>query len=363
MLTTERHLIIDEEGYFIIDGKRMVDEEVGAMLLEGLQRKERGTFSSQWDDDEVFMEAFDEPLIVQWVDIIEADLLAGQGANLADAAGSTMKLTFPYGAKAPLDFSKLRVDEWDRFHGRTPAGIPYVFSRKAQARFFDLLEEYDDDSITWLGKTYEMKPWMTASEEIGTADYWTEKYKQGRDGWELGTPAAALTDMLPRLKMPKSRVLVPGCGRGHDAALFAEAGQLVTAVDISPEALKEAKALYGHLQNITWLEADIFEMGDKYAGQFDMIFEHTCYCAVDPERRAELVKNYTRMLAPSGQLMGVFFVVDRPNGPPFGGTEWELRERLRKRYEFQFWGRWKASIPSRKGMELFVLARKLKSSF
>ena len=95
------------------------------------------------------------------------------------------------------------------------------------------------------------------------------------------------------------------------------------------------------------------------SGQFDMIFEHTCYCAIDPERRAELIQTYTRLLAPDGQLMGVFFVMDKHDAPPFGGTEWELRERLRKRYQFQFWGRWQHSVPARKGRELFVLARKL----
>lgn len=327
-----------------MDERRIVDEEIGAHLLESIIRKERGSFTCLWESEEIAIEAFDEPLVVQRVDVLTND--------------PAMALTFPYSVKAPLNFKTLTLDEWDRFHGRTIQGIPFVFSRKAQMQFFDLLEEFDDDSVTFAGQSYPITPWLDANPVLQTEEFWTSLYQRSKDAWELSAPANALTDMLPRLKLPKCRVLVLGAGRGNDAAFFAEAGHIVTAVDISPEAIKQGKERYTHLPNINWVEADLFKLPREWEGNFDLIFEHTCYCAIDPAERPALVKTWIKLLSPKGLLMGVFFVMDRPAGPPYGGTEWELRERLKKNFQFQFWGRWKQSETRRQGTELFVYAEK-----
>lgn len=371
MLDPNKALVIDEEGFFMMGEKRIVDEELGANLLESIVRKERGTFTCLWEKDELPLEPFDEPLIVQRVDTIAelkklpapepGTFAAERGlvpASLEGARDEVIVVTFPYGVRCALDFTQLSVDQWDRFHGRTPQGIPYVFSRKAQVQFFDLLESFDDDNVSFGGVEYPVKPWMSADPDVRTGAFWTELYQQAKDGWELNAPAPALVDMMPRLKLPKSRVLVLGAGRGNDAAFFAEAGHVVTAVDISPEAVAAGRERYAHLPNITWVEQDLFKLPQAWDGQFDVIFEHTCYCAIDPAQRDQLVRIWNRVLSPGGYLMGVFFVMDRPVGPPFGGTEWELRERLKKHYQFQFWGRWKKSEPRRQGSELFVLANR-----
>lgn len=373
MIDPQRALVIDEEGFFVLGEKRIVDEELGASLLESIVRKERGTFTCLWEKEELALEPFDEPLVVQSVDTLKELLLlplpepgtfasersvvpAGTDAGKADV----VVVTFPYGVRCELNFETLSVDEWDRFHGRTPQGIPYVFSRKAQEQLFDLLETFDDESIEWKGTTYRIKPWLNPNPEVGHEKFWSGLYQTSNDPWELNAPAPALLDMLPRLKLPKSRVLVMGCGRGNDAAFFAEAGHIVTAIDISEEAVKEGQERYKHLSNITWLRQDVFQIPPSWNGQFDVIFEHTCYCAVDPSQRSAMVKLWNRLLNPGGFLMGVFFAMDRPSGPPFGGTEWELRERLRKFYQFQFWGRWKKSTPKREGSEFFVLGMRRK---
>lgn len=356
--------------------KRIQDEELGASLLESIVRKERGTFTCFWDDEEIALEPFDEPLVVQRVDKLSAlNALPAPASTTTTTSASSQDsttvspvlapekliVTFPYNVRVALNFESLTVDEWDRFHGRTPQGIPFVFSRKAQAQLFDYFEEFDDESVTWLGQQYPIKPWLNPNPAIQTAEFWDGLYQQSKDGWELNAPAPALVDMLPRLKLPKSRVLVLGCGRGNDAAFFAESGHLVTAVDISADAIAAAKERYPQFSNITWLHQDIFAMPVSANGQFDVVFEHTCYCAVDPEKRNQLVKLWNRLLMPQGFLMGVFFVMDRPSGPPFGGTEWELRERLKRYYQFQFWGRWKKSTQRRQGSELFVLGSRRNS--
>jgi SAM-dependent methyltransferase len=178
----------------------------------------------------------------------------------------------------------------------------------------------------------------------------------------MGHPHPALPEVLPQLKLSKAKVLVLGAGAGHDAAFLAQAGHLVTAVDISSEAIARAKEQYGKIENLNLLEADAFNLPESWNSRFDLVFEHTCYCAINPERRDELVKAWRKVLMPQGRIFGIFFVNERREGPPFGGSEWEIRQRLRKNFSFLYWTRWRRSPENRKGSELVLFAQKLNQS-
>lgn len=342
-----RFLAIDEEGYVLFDEVRVTDEDVGLEILESLQRLETGSWVATSGGETAFVEAFDEPLV----------------ATNISRDGKIWKIEAPYGFSAPFDPASLKADEWDRFHGVTEKGTAFIFSRAAQNTFFRSLDEFDDESVTIDGNRFEIPPlYDRAEKDVDNPDWWTSIYHEsGRPGWDLAAPVPELKEMLPRLKLNKSRVLVLGCGEGHDAAEFAREGHIVTAVDFSAEALSRAKTHYGALKNVTWVQSDVFELGPEYDNSFDVIFEHTCFCAIDPERRTELVKLWKRALVPGGHLMGVFFAVHKLTGPPFGSSEWELRERLKKHFRFIFWGRWRRSLPRRQGGELFVYAQSLKA--
>ena len=60
---------------------------------------------------------------------------------------------------------------------------------------------------------------------VGDPERWDQRYREGSDGWELGRPAPPLELFLcqhPAAPRAGGLVLVPGCGRGHEAALLAE---------------------------------------------------------------------------------------------------------------------------------------------
>lgn len=337
-----RFLSIDEEGFVISGDIRWTEPTAGREILENLRLADNGALLSKSGDQDVIIEAFDAPLVAKQV----------------NRENDNWTLLFPYEFTATFDPRQLKVDDWDRFHGLTDKGTPFVFSRSAQAQFFDLIDDSDDDSITIDGETFEIGPLFEES-PIESAEAWDKLYRDNENGWDLNQPAEALKDMLQRVKLPKCRVLVPGCGYGHDAALFAQEGHIVTAIDLSDSAIAGAKERYGHLPNLRFEKADVFRLGSSHDGAYDLIFEHTLYCAIPPKRREDLVKKWNQYLAPGGQLMGVFFAMHKPFGPPFGGSEWELRERLRKYFRFLFWGRWQKSLPRRQGKELFVFATKL----
>jgi hypothetical protein len=65
------------------------------------------------------------------------------------------------------------------------------------------------------------------------------------------------------------------------------------------------------------------------------------------------------MLADHGHLLGIFFTIDNNSRPPFGATEWELRERLKKTFQLFYWTKWKAETTRAPGVELIIYAKKI----
>ncbi len=99
---------------------------------------------------------------------------------------------------------------------------------------------------------------------------WDQRYREGADGWELGRPSPPLEQFLrvdPRRPLPPGRVLVPGCGRGHEAALLVELGFTAIGLDFSAEAIARARELHGtELPELRWLQADLFDAAALAAG-------------------------------------------------------------------------------------------------
>jgi SAM-dependent methyltransferase len=340
---SDRYLPINEEGHFVFDGEALEDQEAGQKLLSNIRQVEDHRYVTSLDGVDAYLEPFDSVLLAKHIQFVNAN----EG-----------EIDLPYGAKTRFRFSNLSIDEWDRFHGVDIEGRPFVFSRQAQVEFFDMLDSFDDDSVTIRGAKIVVPPWLRPESEISTERYWTDRYQQGEDSWEKGHEAVPLPEILPQLKLTKSRVLVLGAGSGNDAAYFAKQGHVVTAVDFSSEALARARQSYGSLENLSLVKADIFQLPESWTSRFDVVFEHTCYCAVSPDRRGDLVKTWTRVLQPQGHLLGIFFVMEKTEGPPWGGSEWEVRQRLRRNFDFLFWTRWRRSLEGRKAKELVVYARK-----
>lgn len=348
--TPTRYIQMDEEGYFLNNGVRYDDDDFGFGLLGKLHYDNRALLTES-DGQKVLVEAFSDPLVARHV-FKEDD--------------GKIHLEFPYCLEGSLDLEHLFVDEWDRFHGffTLPSGVklPYVLSRAAQSDLFELAESFDDDSVTIGGEVFAVTAWNPSEDESADPEFWSEHYAnwtspETKPGWELQEPAAALRDISSQLKLNKARIIVLGCGSGHDAAFFAQQGHHVTAVDFSDEALLRAAKNYGQVKNLQFKKADIFNLPESFRGQFDIVFDHTFLSAIHPSRRREVARIYKQLLAPEGHLLGIFMILDPHNAPPFGMTEWELRELLKGKFQSLYWTRWKKSIPRRAGKELVVYAQ------
>lgn len=190
-------------------------------------------------------------------------------------------------------------------------------------------------------------------------DFWEARYQDDNSPWDLGHPAPGFQTWVGQQTPTGESLLVLGCGRGHDAFLFAQAGFAVTGVDYAPAAIAAATAA-AEAQGVSarFLQRDIFDLLPDWAGQFDWVAEHTCFCAIDPRQRDRYVDLVHGLLKPGGQLIAIFFTHQRPGGPPFGTTPAEVRQRFGHRFTLQSLTPVPNSIPRRAGDEHFAVFQK-----
>lgn len=192
-------------------------------------------------------------------------------------------------------------------------------------------------------------------EPTSEPSYWGSRYREGTDRWDLGQPSPAFVALLNSTVAPRQgKIIVPGCGRGHDAMLFAHRGYSVLGFDFAPEAIAEATliALRKNIQ-VTFVQQDLFALPLSYVESWDYVIEHTCFCAIDPARREEYVQIVHRLLKPGGELIAVFFAHPRSGGPPFRTDSEEIFRLFEPYFEIRQLAPIPISVKERKGEELF----------
>lgn len=168
-------------------------------------------------------------------------------------------------------------------------------------------------------------------------NFWEEKYLSNNTPWDIGEPAPAFVKYFSRV-MPwhdttTLKIAVLGCGRGHDAFYIASLSPNIEVhgFDYSESAInfcsyqKEEKKL----KNVFFHNTDFFALpkDEKWKSSFDIVLEHTSFCAIAPSCRKDYIKVIKYLLKPGGELIGLFLI--RPlelGGPPFGCTKEEIRE-------------------------------------
>jgi SAM-dependent methyltransferase len=119
------------------------------------------------------------------------------------------------------------------------------------------------------------------------------------------------------------------------------------------------------LPAVSLMEGDLFVLaGGPLRGSFDWVFEHTCYCAIPRERRADYAAAVQAALRPGGHLLAVFFLrpwddhEDQEQGPPFGTSTDSLDAMFADGFELI--DRWQpaAAYPGREGREEMRLFRR-----
>ncbi len=176
---------------------------------------------------------------------------------------------------------------------------------------------------------------------VQTVGFWEQRYQEGRTGWDLGGPTAVFVRLLDEAPaaLPPGKVVVVGCGKGHDVLLFARRGFDAVGIDFAPSAVAAGAAAArgaGLSDRARFEQGDIFDLAGRYPAQFDYVLERACYCAIDPSDRRRYVAAMAGVLKRGGRLIGQFFLgpQERP-GPPFATTVEEVRDFFGRQFEVE----------------------------
>lgn len=149
-------------------------------------------------------------------------------------------------------------------------------------------------------------PWPTLLDR--KSQRWETAYTLRAQGvvdclqWESARPVRALVALFDRAELRPRRVLELGCGNGVNAVFMASRGCEVTAVDVSPTALKMArdKARLAGV-GLELVEGDAFEL-DPGREPYDLVFDRGMFHHI-PVVHFEAYKDLVAdRLAPDGYL-------------------------------------------------------------
>ena len=197
-------------------------------------------------------------------------------------------------------------------------------------------------------------------------EYWEELYKAKKDNWSLGIPSPPLQEFFNHLSCPnEGRVLVPGAGKGHDAAEWAKRGYETLAVDFAQTPFESLSKFAEENTNLSVVKLDLFDLSPKSTETFDIIFEYGCFCAIHPGRRDEYFEIWNKMLKPTGIVIALFYpLISDTNleGPPHPTSDGELMARLDGVFKVIEQIPAQNSVESREGKEEFWILKQASAS-
>lgn len=174
---------------------------------------------------------------------------------------------------------------------------------------------------------------MTAGERRGTdpahapgpsPEFWQQRFASQRTPWDRGEVNPALEPLLASGVLPAGvRVLVPGCGAGHEVLRLAAAGFRVFGVDYAPAAValtRERLAAAGVQAEV--IEADLLAWDPPL--RFDAVWDQACLCALHPDHWIAYATRLADWLVKGGILALLAVQVERERrrdgfveGPPY----------------------------------------------
>ncbi|QQR91504.1 MAG: methyltransferase domain-containing protein [Myxococcales bacterium] len=151
---------------------------------------------------------------------------------------------------------------------------------------------------------------------------WETNWLEHHTPWDAGDASPTLKELVKSGTLPEGRALVPGCGSGYDVFELASEKRRAIGLEVAPTAKKifEAKRLERNLpsEQASVIVHDFFSFHSE--SPFDLIWDYTFLCAIQPEQRQAWAKKMKELLSPKGELITLLFPVTsgpKDQGPPF----------------------------------------------
>jgi cyclopropane fatty-acyl-phospholipid synthase-like methyltransferase len=190
---------------------------------------------------------------------------------------------------------------------------------------------------------------------------WRDAWDEGMTHWDIGQSPPILDDLANAGDLPLGSALVPGCGSGYDVLSMASPDRTVTGIDLSDKARERFETLREET-GISPSHAE-FVVGDFFTydfhSAFDLIWDYTFLCALEPARRDDWVERCHELLKPNGELYTLLFpvkdidkpVTDDEEGPPYRLTPDYVSDLVSEHFEKLTLNPVENSTPSRQGKE------------
>ncbi|KAG0554993.1 hypothetical protein KC19_12G135600 [Ceratodon purpureus] len=159
---------------------------------------------------------------------------------------------------------------------------------------------------------------LTGTQPMETA--WEQCWQEGITPWDVQGVTPVVAQLLRANQLRDGKALVPGCGSGYDVVAMGSPTRSVIGLDISPTALHQAHQLAHNsphaAQFVEFQNADFFSFSPPF--KFDLVFDYTFFCAIDPSLRPRWAHKMADLLAVDGELITLMFPLDdHEGGPPF----------------------------------------------
>lgn len=172
--------------------------------------------------------------------------------------------------------------------------------------------------------------------------YWQERWKEGRTGWNQDQPTPMMLRHWPGLGLPSgSRVFVPLAGKSEDMRWLAGQGHRVLGVELSQLAVEQffaesglepevESSRYGRHYSAGGIElicGDAFALDSEVLRDCEAVFDRAALIALPPPLRRRYADELYGRLPDGcrGLLITIEYPQDQKEGPPFSVEEDEVR--------------------------------------
>ena len=179
-------------------------------------------------------------------------------------------------------------------------------------------------------------------QELSEKQAWQDRWHKGLTGWDQGEAHPSLPKLIAHARregglVDGARFYSAGAGRAHSEAALAQAGYPVRAVELSREAIEEARDVYGSLPNLELLVGDLFDIPESERKAFDAVYDRAMLCALAPGARPGYIEAMKARLKDSGLFCAILFrQLTNEQGPPYPVDEAEAMRVLGKDFHLCF---------------------------